>query len=79
MSRWRCAALNKNGARCTSDAVEETAWWRCLKHLHWYDTATREEKEQLALMEIHETIDSLGPVRSEDLESRRQSMRNVWQ
>lgn len=71
MSKERCAALNKNGARCTSDAVPETDWWRCLKHVDWYATATREEIESLALMEIEETIRSLGPARPEDLDTRR--------
>lgn len=74
----RCGALNKNGGRCTSDAVAETNWWRCLKHEDWHRTATREQKERLAILEIEETIQSLGPVQREDLETRRKGMRDLY-
>lgn len=50
----RCAALTQSGTRCRHRAVEETDWWRCHRHVDWYETATQADIERLALMEIEE-------------------------
>lgn len=74
-----CAALNASGTKCRSLPVAETDYWRCAKHADWYDTATREEREALALIEILETIESLNdPAPREDLETRRSGVRGLW-
>lgn len=51
---FRCAALNKNGSRCRAGAVASTDWWRCARHRDWYQTATQQEIEKLAWLEIEE-------------------------
>jgi hypothetical protein len=53
-SDLRCGALNQNGTRCSRRAVAETDWWRCGRHVDWYDHATLDERHRLALLEIEE-------------------------
>lgn len=57
--KYRCAALNKTGGWCKADAVEETGWWRCERHIDWYDYATKEERAKLAWLEIEDCIRQL--------------------
>jgi len=51
---YRCCALTKSGTRCRAAAVAETDWWRCRKHIDWFDLSTAEERERLAVLEIEE-------------------------
>lgn len=55
-SEFRCAALNKNGTRCSARAIKATDWWRCARHKDWYETATQAEIERLAWLEIEELM-----------------------
>lgn len=76
----RCAALNKSGGRCKAEAVEETGWWRCERHIDWYDYCTKEEREQLAWLEIEDCIRDLDKqearlARAKDLDTRRSAPR----
>ncbi len=69
--KYRCAALNKSGKRCAADAVESTGMWRCERHTDWYDHATKEDRERLAMMEIMEALADLNETEETDLETRR--------
>lgn len=77
MLDW-CGALNASGTRCRNAPVAETGGWRCLKHIDWHRNATKEEHEKLALIEIQESIEALGPIQSEDLDTHRPGMRHLW-
>lgn len=70
-----CGALNASGTRCRSVPVKETGGWRCMKHHAWHASATKEEREKLALIEIEETVATLGPHQQEDLDTKRESLR----
>lgn len=75
-----CGALNASGTRCRSVPSDEPGCdgWRCLKHIAWNDTATKEERETLALIEISETLESLGETVREDLDTRRPGLPHLW-
>lgn len=71
---YRCGALTKSGAWCKSEAVEANDWWRCERHTDWYDTATKEERETLAKLEIDAAIQELNrthPYAQETLDTHR--------
>lgn len=71
-----CGALNASGTRCRNNPVAETGGWRCMKHADWI--GTKEEREKLALIEIQETVEALGPIQEEDLDTKRPGMRGLW-
>lgn len=75
MVEW-CGALNASGTRCRNIPIPETGGWRCQKHADW--VGTKEERETLALIEIQETIESLGPYRPEDLDTKRPGVPRLW-
>lgn len=52
----RCCALTQAGTRCQSRAVRATDWWRCSRHVDWYDHATPAERFRLAELEIEELL-----------------------
>lgn len=47
-----------------------------MKHADW--VGTKEERETLALIEIQETIESLGPYIPEDLDTKRPGVPNLF-
>ena len=55
----RCCALTQAGTRCLSTAIEATDWWRCRRHVDWYDTATPAERYRLAELEIEELMNDV--------------------
>lgn len=55
----RCGALTQAGTRCTGRAVAETDWWRCARHIDWYDHATPAQRYRLAELEIEELCNEL--------------------
>lgn len=63
----RCGALNKNGNRCGSKPA--AGGWTCQKHAGWIDTASDEERQQLAWMEIQEMLAALADPVEEDPEA----------
>ena len=70
----RCAALNKTGGRCSSEAVESNGWWRCERHTDWYSYATKEERAKLAWLEIEDCIrelDAEDRLIAQDLDTHR--------
>lgn len=56
MSDIRCCALTLAGTRCTANAVAETDFWRCRRHVDWYDTASLDDRHKLAVLEIEELL-----------------------
>lgn len=56
MSDIRCCALTLAGTRCHANAVEATDWWRCRRHIDWYDTASLDDRHKLAVLEIEELL-----------------------
>lgn len=80
MALDKCGALNQSGTRCQSAPSDEPGCdgWRCAKHIAWHETASKEEHEKLALIEIMEAVEALGPYQREDLDTRRPGMPNLW-
>lgn len=60
MSDLRCGALTQAGTRCRANGVEATGWWRCARHVDWYDHATPAERFRLAELEIEELMSDAG-------------------
>lgn len=59
MSDIRCCALTQAGTRCMANAIEDTDWWRCRRHVDWFENATPAERFRLAELEIEELMNSV--------------------